>query len=651
MWGVLLGGLGLILFASGAYASDESLRDLVSTKVYSASKKQEDPHNSPSALYVITEDDLRQMGVRHVADALRTVPGLQVAKISSNKWMVASRGFGEQFSNKLLVLLDGRPIYTTLFSGVLWFQQDVPIADIKQIEVIRGPGATLWGSNAVNGVINIITKSSRDTIGTKISTTAGFTDRGSYQALMEAQYGTSLKEGGTFRSTAKLRKDPTYESALGLAGYNDDWENGSLNFRYDSAPNKEKSYLLSGAVFRSDADETYTLPTLTAPFVNRKQGRELAQGAYLQGEWTHETSNTSSTTLRSYVDLNDVEYADYKPRYLNAGAEAQRNFIEFGDWETVIGAGYKVTLDSISNSPVMMNNPSTYDAHFVDAFFQTKIPLIDRKLFTLVGNKFESSTYDDFAFLPNVKLEWEPDPLITVWTSWAQSQRIPSRNTYHLTSYVRGTPGGYIALIPSEDFKPEKLTAYEAGVRLNPLPGLMLDSAVFYNHYNDLRTFDPGPSPGAPIAGALFISNSGYADNKGLEISATYQTTPELRLIGSYSYTDLDFKADPGVVDVLYLTSGTKWAQHSANIRAAYSLSEVLTYNASAYYYSEQPAMRLPAYVKVDTNLIWQLDDQSELQLGVDNVTDNLHPEYSAALLSEPTEVPRLYYLTLKLSL
>lgn len=639
--------------ATQAYAAprleDSSLNVLLKTKIYSASKKPEDGRKSPSAQYVITEEDLKQMGIRHLADALRTVPGLQVAKLSSNKWMVASRGFGEQFSNKLLVLIDGRPVYTTLFSGVVWNQQDIPIQDIKQIEVIRGPGATMWGSNAVNGVINVITKSAEENIGSTMSTTLGFTDNGNAQTILEATHGRHLKDGGSVRGTVKLRSDPSYGSVSGL-NYDDEWQGRSANFRYDSKPNSNDSFSIQGRTFANDADETYIFPTLVAPFNERVQGIEKSKGGSVQTNWTHSLSQDESVSIKGYVDYFDWSYAESRARMINASAEAQYDFLLFDTWETLSSVSYKIASDHIDNGSYLIYDPDSYTAHFFDALFQTKIPLIEDELFLTTGSRAESNSYVNLALSPSVKLSYEPDPMVMLWSSWSRAHRIPSRGSYHLTTIVAGTPGGYVALVPNSNFDSEELDAYEVGVRVNPLEGLQLDTTAFYNAYDQLRTFEP-IAPFGGIAVPRELNNSGEATIKGIELAATYQTTPDLRLSLGYSYHQLEFSAAPSVNDTAFLTSADKWPQSMWSARVSYNIFDSLTLNTSAYYSSDVSATGIDDYTKVDANLAWHALENTELILGVDNLLDDEHPEYSAPLYGEPSEVPRLVYITLKVSM
>ena len=590
------------------------------------------------------------MGVRHVVDALRTVPGLQVAKISSNKWMVASRGFGEQFSNKLLVLINGRPAYTTLFSGVLWDAEDIPIIDVKQIEVIRGPGAALWGSNAVNGVINVITKSTRETLGNQIIASTGFTDHRENQTVIEMQHGREAPQwGGAVRASMKLSKDPSNSSLNDTPGFNNEWQAGQASFRYDKTPSSFEALSIEDGLHISDSEQNYKLPKLTFPYVSRKRDSEKSQSANVQATWAQSDVDNNQLTLRSYLSYTDLEYAQFKPQFFNAGVEGQYDFIFPNNWKSIVGGGYSFYADQIENSPHLFYEPKDSTAHFFDTFFQTKIPLAEDLHITL-GSKLESNTYDLFALSPNARLAWIPSDFLMLWTSYSRAYRSPSRGTRNQTILTTGTPGGYTGLVPDENFKSEKLDAYEAGVRINPLRGLQLDTSVFYNDYDRLRTFVAGPPIGS-IAFPRYIGNGGAAQNRGIELSATYQTSPKLYLTGSFTHHDLNFKLDSGVTDNVFANDVKRWPRNMWNARVSYQISDDITYNLSSYYTGSMPANEVDGYSKIDTNIAWAIVDNAEIIFGVDNLTDSLHQEHAPALFGEAEEVPRIFYATFRSSL
>jgi iron complex outermembrane recepter protein len=648
--------LGLIvsydaLAASADQPDKNPLKSLLDTRIYSASKKIENVYESPSSLYVITQNDLLRMNVRHIADALRVVPGLQVAKISSNKWMVAARGFGEQFSNKLLVLVDGRPVYTTLFSGVLWNQQDIPIVDIEQIEIIRGSGATLWGANAVNGVINILTKRADDVSSTNISITSGFAEHSDNTTVMEAQTSQTIQPAGNLRTTAKLRQDASYLSASKSPGYDDSWKAGSANFRYDTARNIDHSFNLSGSISANNSNDVHTYPTLSPPFSLTKNDDEKNVSSNIQGEWTEPLSENTNLRIYGYADYTDWQYTGYNPKFLNSRMEGQLNYKLFKTWDTISGMGYKLTADHIDNSQWLIYEPSSTIVHFFDAFFQTKVPIIEKQVELTLGVREETNSYDRFALSPNAKLAWMPSSYLMFWSSWGRAYRLPSRGTFDLTSRVAGTPNGYVTLFPSDDFKSEEVDTWETGLRANPFRGLSVDIVGFYSDSDNLRTFVPGPATGTQVAIARYIANSGSYENRGVEISTSYQTSPNFKIGFGYSYQDMDFALSDNAQDAVFLTSAGKSPQHTANINAYYSITDNLGWNIYAYYVDALPAINIPSRTAIDSNFSWNVTDHTELVAGIENITDNRHPEYSAQLFGINTEIPRLYYLTLRMSM
>lgn len=642
---------GFFVGASASPENDEPLGALVKTKIYSASKKPEDGNKSPSALYVLTEEDIRQTGVRFWVDALRFVPGLQVARISANKWAVGSRGFGGQFTNNLLVLIDGRPVYTTLFSGVVWDQQDIPIQDIKQIEVIRGPGATLWGSNAVNGVVNVITKSSEETIGTALSTTVGFTtDTAENQTVLEATHGKRVNDHSTWRTTFKLREDPSFRPVFNNSDFDDSWEGGSANFRYDSMPSSQNSLTVQGNFFLNNSQQTYMFPSLTPPFDFQSNSGERSRGGNVLIRQTQGLSDNRSLTFEGAVDFFDWTFAENNFQLFNASFETQYDFILFEDWQTIASAGYRLTADRIDNGPFLMYDPNSDVTHFYNALFQTQIPLVKNKLFLTAGTRVESNSFADLALSPSIKLSYQPDPTITLWSSFARANRIPSRGTFNLTTILAGTPGGFAGVLPSLDFQPEVLDAYEIGLRVNPIAGLSIDATAFFNQYDDLRTFEP-IAPFGPFAAASVIDNQGEAVVRGVEVSARYQTTPAWWLQLAYSHHQFSFSTSPTSSDNFFTRGAGSAPRNTWSARTSYKISNDITFNFSAAYSDELPSIGIDSYTKIDANIAWRAFDDAEVIFGVDNATDNLHPEFSAPLFGERLEVPRITYITFKASM
>jgi iron complex outermembrane receptor protein len=300
----------LLVFAGVAYAAEEevgdftslSLEDLMAVEVTTASKRAERASQAAAAVFVLTREDIARSGVVTVADALRLVPGVNVAQINANSWAVTVRGFNSRFANKLLVMIDGRSVFTPLFSGVLWDQQNLVLAEVERIEVVRGPGGTLWGANAVNGVINIITRSSREDHGAFAKVSAG--DELRAQAVLSL--GGKLGENGAFRVYGKFESFDEGVTSTGVEA-NDDWRNFRGGFRTDYSLNARDELMVSGEVSVIDSGETLDVPLLTAPYLQRRNADINRVGAHLLGRWTRTISEDSEISVQAYVDYSDIE--------------------------------------------------------------------------------------------------------------------------------------------------------------------------------------------------------------------------------------------------------------------------------------------------------------------------------------------------------
>lgn len=623
-----------------------SLKELSNIKIYTASKKPEDPLKSPSATYVITADDIRQMGALTIPDALRTVPGLHVAKLSSNKWVVASRGFSGQYVTNLLVLLDGRPVYSTLFSGVFWDQIDVPMDDIKQIEVVRGPGASVWGLNAVNGVINIITKSSEDTTGKYVNVTAG-----DYaNAITEARYGTKLDDKSSYRAYVKYRNFDSYK-AIGTPGYNDAWQSGSAGFRYDSDISYRDNIEVSGQVRKSNANETLLLPTLVAPFTQEAQDEERVQGAYVLTKWQHGISDSSDLLITSYVDLStiDLGYAKFQNRVIEV--EAKNDFILNDHHDITWGVGSRVISDEIKNSEYLTYDPDHRITNFSNIFGQDKIGLINDELYLTLGGKLEYNSYSGLELQPSAKLAWTYLPNQTLWAGVSRAVRSPSRGSEDLTLLGRGTPAGYIALIGNNDAESEVLTAYEIGYKNFVRADLSFEATAFINSYDHLRTFEWQRGPFGNIAVPLDIANNGEARTVGFEINGKYQPSPRWWVNASYSYLNPQYSLNASSNDTLFTADAHKTPQNIANIRTQINLTDSVSTSHSLYTLEAMDELGIPAQYNYDANIVWQATDTLKVGLYGSSLLKDQHQEFTAPLYGSETYVPRSYFVQITLQM
>jgi iron complex outermembrane recepter protein len=616
---------------------DLTLEDLTQLKVYSASKKTEDQLFSPSAIYVITANDLQQMGATNIVDALRTVPGIEVAKLSANKWMVASRGFGEQFSNKLLVLIDGRPIYSNLFSGVLWNQNDLVLDNIKQIEVIRGPGASIWGSNAVNGVINIITKNSSDTQGNYVNALAG-----DQHQIAEYRSGVRLSETDTTLLSFKFRNEENF-AGINEPRYQDHWDSANASFRWDKESDYRNSYSLIGNINQGHEEQLYKLPILAAPFSLTTEATDAFKGFYVIGNVQKGLEDKGDLHITSYIDYTNWKYALGRVEISNYNIDAQHDIALNERNEFSWGIGTKIVSETIRNTPWYIYTPNHKDSYYLNTFFQDQIALIPKKLFLNIGTKLESNTFVSFANQPSAKLAWHIDQANMLWASVARALRIPSLGTRDLSLQVLATPGGYISQIGNNYFKPEELIAYEVGFKSTPTTGVYLDLTGYFNRYDQLRTFELGPAVGN-IALPFNISNKGEADVYGLEAHAKWQATSRLWLSAGYSLARLSFSLAQNTNDQIFLQSARKWPEQMFHLRTSQKIFENVTFNTSLYYNDSLPSIAIKSQTKIDANISWEVLQGLELSVAGENLFMPEHQEYATPLFGFPNRIGPSYY-------
>ena len=350
-----------------------SVEDLLNVEVTSVSKRTQSQSDAAAAVFVITNEDLRRSGVTNIPDALRMVPGLNVARIDANKWAVTARGFNGRFANKLLVLVDGRTVYTPAFSGVYWESVDLPLRDIDRIEVIRGPGATLWGANAVNGVINILTKHAADTQGGWVSLAGGNFER----AALGARYGAALGEATYGRAYLKGCKRDEFEHSTGSPA-GDEWDTQRFGFRVDSQPRTGDGVTVQGDFYRDRLSQTVLLPSLTSPYSETVADRAEASGANLLGRWRHTSSPRSEYTLQVYHDRFERDELIVRETRQTTDLELQHQLLVGEKQDIVWGLGYRHTRDEFRNSSVATMDPVRRNDDLFNAFFQDEIVLVPR---------------------------------------------------------------------------------------------------------------------------------------------------------------------------------------------------------------------------------------------------------------------------------
>ncbi|MCX7093725.1 MAG: TonB-dependent receptor, partial [Methylobacter sp.] len=457
--GIVFTGLGMVTVQAAAEAEvvELSLEELMDVKVYSAAKKEQALADTAAAAFVITQEDIRRSGATSIPDALRMAPGVQVAQINAHDWAITIRGFNDRFSNKLLVLVDGRTVYSPLFSGTYWSAQDMVMEDIDRIEVIRGPGGTVWGANAVNGVINIRTKHSKNTQGGLVSAQGG-----NYQNGGSVRYGGELGQDGSYRVYAKGKQNSDYLNSQNQNAH-DQWNAGQGGFRADYALTGKDQLSFSGDIQEMAGDETINFRPNIDSSMSQRNANVTAKLSHKteDGEWYLQsfylTDERRSYSMNYLIDTFDMEFQ----HNLQAG---KRNAVTWG-------LDYRLVADKLTDFNGVSFNPDSRETQLFSAFLQDQFSITDGLRLTL-GSKIEHNDYSGFEYQPNARLLWKLNENHSTWTSISRAVRVPSRSfqDMNISLYrVRlpfppfNTMEG--AIVGDAGVKSEQVTAFEWGYR------------------------------------------------------------------------------------------------------------------------------------------------------------------------------------------
>ncbi|MGZ5008277.1 MAG: TonB-dependent receptor plug domain-containing protein [Methylobacter sp.] len=646
--GILSAGLGMATAqaAPEAEVADLSLEELMDVKIYSAAKKEQAMSDTAAAAFVISQEDIRRSGATSVPDALRMAPGVQVGQINANSWAISIRGFNDRFSNKLLVLVDGRTIYSPLFSGTYWNAQDVVLEDIDRIEVIRGPGGTVWGANAVNGVINIRTKHSKNTQGGLVSAQGG-----NYQNGGAIRYGGELGKAGTYRVYAKGKQNSDYLNDQNRNAH-DQWNSGQGGFRADYALSEKDELLVSGDILQMAGDETIGLRVPVDSSMSQRNANVTAKLTHKtdHGEWYLQsfylTDERRGYSLNHLIDTFDMEFQ----HNLQAG---QRNAITWG-------LDYRLVADKLTDFNGVSFIPGNRATQLFSAFLQDQFSITDNLRLT-VGSKIEHNDYSGFEYQPNARLLWKLNENHSVWTSASRAVRTPTRGFQDIRidlfsiparpPFLPNTLEG--AIVGDPGFKSEEVTALEWGYRGQMSQNLSFDAAAFYNIYDNLLSTYPKvvQSPGL-IQNLSVMVNGLKAESYGVELYANWKVTDRWRLMPGYTWLNIDARAKSNNYNnALALKNEGSSPQNQYSIRSQLSLPHNIEFDASVYYMDnlrstttvQNTTLRVPNYTRLDLRLGWRPIKALELSIAGQNLLDGRHPEFMADDLIA-SEVPRSVY-------
>lgn len=631
--------------------TEMSLEQLMNIQVTSVSRKPQRIADAAAAVFVITQEDIRRSGVTSIADALRMVPGLEVARIDSNKWAVSSRGFNDRIANKMLVQIDGRTVYTPLFAGVFWDRQDTLLEDIDRIEVIRGPGATLWGANAVNGIINIMTKQADETLGGLVAAGGGTVERG----FGAARYGVKLGEGTSMRLYGKYLDRSPFVDASGNETA-DGWHAVRGGFRMDSGLTHRDSLTIQGDVYDSRLGETFTVPRLDPPFSSTFDFTSSAFGGNILTRWKHAFSASADFALQLYYDRSEQSFALVGEKRDLFDIDFQSRFPIRGSQEIIWGAGYRFSHDRIANTETLTFIPSSKDDHLFSAFVQNDITIVDKHLHLILGSKFEHNDYTGFEVQPTARLLWTPDTKHTVWSAVSRAVRTPSRSDNGVRFDIQGIPPATLAnpgpvpvivqIRGSENLRAEQMIAYELGCRFEPSKSVVLDLATFYNVYKGLISATPGALfvtdfPTSHIVSLVDLSNRLDAKGYGVELAAGFRVAEWWRLNAAYTFLRMILHDDQQAT----LSSTTADPRHQFSLRSSMDIGHDIEFDLWLRYVDEIPSINVAGYVTLDARLSWNPWKNIELSLVGQNLLHDHFSEFvSQVIPTRPSDVVRSFY-------
>jgi iron complex outermembrane receptor protein len=619
--------------SSAAALKKLSVEELLNIEVTSVSKRPQKLAEAAAAIQVITGDDIARSGASSFPEAMRRADNLIVAQGTSASWSLSARGFNAAVSNKLLVLIDGRSVYTPLFSGVIWNMQDYLLDDIDRIEVISGPGGTLWGANAVNGVINITSKNARETQGLYAEIGGGIES----QEFAGARYGATLAPNVYFRVYGKYF-DRAAEVLADGSSASDSWNRGQGGFRIDADASEQDTLTLQGDVYSGNTN----VPS---------GDKGKASGGNLLGRWTHTVSADADTTLQVYYDRTHLGAPFPASGAIPAGTLTDdldtydvdfQSRLRWGERHQLVwGLGYRLTHDALENAPTVAFLPARLDRELFNAFVQDEIKLHE-KVFLTIGTKLEHNDYTGYELEPSGRLQWNVTSKHMAWAAVSRAVRMPARYDRDL---FEPNPSNGIFLSGNSSFRSETVLAYEIGYRGELGQTVSGSLSAFYNDYEHVRSLGLTPVTFLPV----FFQNNLLADTYGLELSADYQASDRWRLHAGYTLLEEDVRVAPGEVDLFNALNETADPEQQVFVRSSMDLpygtqlDVAFRWIDTVHNNAGPTAGTVPSYADVDIRVAWHATKNLEISIAGQNLLHDHHPE---AGFPDPTreEIARSVY-------
>jgi iron complex outermembrane receptor protein len=595
-----------------ASLADLSLEQLANVVVTSATRRAQPLGEAAASVYVITSEDIRRSGVRTLPEALRLAPNLTVARTDANNYAISARGFANVLANRLLVMIDGRTVFSPLFSGVFWDAQEVMLEDVDRIEVIDGPAGTMWGTNAVHGVINVITRSAQATQGTLLAGGGGNQEWGA-----AARQGGRLADGTAWRIFARGFGAEPSRFADGTS-VGDRSSRGQAGFRVDG-PGGRDQWTVQGDLYVSDVDQGAVT-------------RDLAGGNVL-GRWQRTIDANRSFTLQAYYDRTEREHpGTFRATLDTIDVEAQGSLRASAAQTLLLGAGYRFQRDRTVNSAQQTFLPPDRNLDTFYAVVQDEIDL-GQGVAVIAGLKGEHNEYTGFEALPTLRVRWHPDPQHTVWAAASRAVRAPAR--IDRDYYLPGVPP-YI-LVGNDSFQGEVTNVFEAGARGSLTPRITWSLTAYHHDHDRLRSIEP------TATGQLAFGNGIEGTTTGFEGWATWQAATHWRLALGGMEMRKRLRVKPGVTDIGGLAALGNDPRRQYLLRSSLDLLDNFEFDVVARYVGERPNPRTPDYAAFDARLGWRVTRDVEVSLTLSNLGDAEHPEWGPA--GRPAEYPRAWFL------
>lgn len=642
-----------------------SLEELMDIEVTSVSRKPEKVGQAAAAVTVITADDIRRAGATSLPEALRLAQGLHVARLDASKWAITARGFNAQFVAYLLVLVDGRSVYSPMFSGVFWETQDLILDDVDRIEVIRGPGATMWGANAVNGIINIITRPAQDTQGTLVRVGTGSEER----VLGAIRHGARLGESGHVRAYVKVADRDGYVDAAG-ADAHDAWSSAHGGFRADWDLATDASATLQGGLYKVGADETLSVPVLEPPYDTIVDDHRSYTGGHLQGRWQRAWSGGEDLALQTYYEVSELEGASEQPdgplreNRQTLDVDAQLRLAPMGGHEIMWGAGYRVTRDRVSELVDFHLVPPRRTDHLFSAFVLDEVAFREDRLHLSLGSKVEHNDYTGLEYQPSIRLLYQARSTQSLWAAASRAVRTPTRveHDVRLIGSVLAPEHPMnpvdipvrIELQGSRQMRSTRLLAWEAGYRGELSRLAALDLAGFYHVYDALRTVEPTSSGFDSLAviphlGVYYVAgNRMKGEAYGIEAMLDARPWSRWRVRATYAWMGMDLRLDADSSDPESDEVDEEIPQHQWGLRSTCGLRRNVDLDLGLRYIGELTGLGVDGYAGLDVRLQWQVRPGWQLALVGRDLTQDRHLEFrkDAFINTQASHVQRDVYIT-----